>query len=72
VSDLPSMREVLDDRTAIFFTPDDPQSLYEGVSRLLHDRQLADTIASHALAESKKYSWEGRARSIMDFANYRV
>jgi glycosyltransferase involved in cell wall biosynthesis len=66
-TDLPSIREVLDDNSALFVPPDDVGALSEGVLKLLSDENLANTLGANAKLESKKYSWDKRAQKIIDF-----
>lgn len=68
-SDLPSLREVLDESSCVFFEPDNPESLAEKVKILLSDSSLANKIASEALVKSKKYTWDNRALEILNFVN---
>jgi len=64
-SDLPSIREVLDESCAIFVTPDDPKSLSYGIKKVFKDVELADRIADLAYNEVKFYSWISRAKKIL-------
>ncbi len=66
-SDLPSIREVLDESTALFFTPDDPLSLRQKIEELLKDEQLQERLADKALTRVKDFAWDGRARKILQF-----
>lgn len=66
-SDLPSLREILDDSRAYFFAPDDPRSLASTIDMLLGQRATAEEKAKRALEEVRQYSWKNRARTILDF-----
>ena len=69
-SDLPSLREVLrDGENAILVEPDDPKALAEGIQRVLDDPDLTRRISKQAYSEVKQYSWEGRAKTILEFIN---
>jgi glycosyltransferase involved in cell wall biosynthesis len=63
-SDLPSIREVLDDESAYFFIPDDAQSLTNNILIAL-DTTAALEKAQKASELVKKYTWESRAQSIL-------
>lgn len=67
VSDLPSLREVLSEESAMFVNADDPQALAKGIESILADRRHGALIAEHALVEVKKYTWDKRAERIMQF-----
>lgn len=69
-SDLPSIREILNERTAVFFTPDDAASLAEKLQELLKDSVRAQSISKRAHSEVQQYSWDNRAKRIIEFAGY--
>lgn len=62
-SDVPALREVVDESAVWFFTPDDPQSLADAVARALSDPEKDKKVA-HAREVAKRYSWSERARTI--------
>ena len=61
VSDLPSIREVLDENGAVFVTPDDAPALAQGI-RSAFGR---DDLARHAHAVVQRYSWNARVGGIL-------
>jgi glycosyltransferase involved in cell wall biosynthesis len=65
VSDLPSMREVLDEGSAFFFKPDDPRSLAEAIMEAISDPERAAARVRAAGEKARAFSWEARARSIL-------
>ena len=67
VSDLPSLREVLNEFNAFFVEPDNPRAFAEGIARVLDDEAFSQKISRRALEDVKKYTWENRARNILDF-----
>lgn len=66
-SDLPSLREVLNESNATFFEPDNPLSLVGSIKKILENPDLAEKKTTQALVESKKHTWENRARKILLF-----
>ena len=66
-SDLPSIREVLNEKNSILVKPDDPHALADGITMLLHDGVLARSLAMQAHRDVQLYTWEARAQNIMDF-----
>jgi len=66
VSDLPSIREVLDETCAYFFTPDSPQDLARVVMQALSDPRNAEERGRAARGEAEAYSWNARAARILE------
>lgn len=66
-SDLPSIREILNDNNAVFFESDNPISLAEAIKNVLEDASLANKISQKALADVRNYTWEERAKNIINF-----
>ncbi len=64
-SDLPVIREVLDDSSAAFAPPEDPSTWASTLKRMLSDPVLRAGLASHARHEVEQYTWIARARKIM-------
>jgi glycosyltransferase involved in cell wall biosynthesis len=69
-SDLPSMRELVRaGEHALLVPPDDPPALAAGIDRLLRDRVLAAELVARAATHVLDYSWEARARRLLEFLN---
>lgn len=66
-SDIPSIREILNIDNAVFVHPDEAGDLARGVKDLLADKNLADKISRQALEDIKAYTWDSRAKLILDF-----
>lgn len=66
-SDLPSLREVLNEDIAYFFKPDDPESLANEIKKVFSNYDKAIQKANVALEEVRKYSWNNRASEIINF-----
>ncbi|MBU6142091.1 glycosyltransferase family 4 protein [Patescibacteria group bacterium] len=66
-TDLPSIREVLDESTAIFVGPDDANDLARGISSALMHPERAHALASAAQVKVKAYDWKNRAAQIAGF-----
>ena len=66
--DLPVLREVLGERdAAVFVPPDSPQLLAGAIFDLLDDGPRADAIAAAARARVERYTWDERARLVLEF-----
>ncbi len=68
-SDLPSLRQVLNEKNAVLVQPNDAQALAQGIKKVLTDNVLAQNLAKQALADVKNYTWQKRVEKIFDFDN---
>jgi glycosyltransferase involved in cell wall biosynthesis len=66
-SDLPSIRDVLNEKNAILVEPGRPESLACGIGRVLIDPLSAGNMAQAAYADVKNYTWVKRAQRIIGF-----
>ncbi len=64
-SDLPSIREVLDDTTAYFFKAGDAADFRRVLERALADPAVASERARAALEKVKELTWQKRAETIL-------
>ena len=64
-SDLPTIREVLNDSNCVFCHPDDPQDLADKISQILVDDKLVNQISTQAYNDVKNYTWVKRAENIL-------
>ncbi|MFG0317587.1 MAG: glycosyltransferase [Planctomycetota bacterium JB042] len=71
-SDLPSLREILDEETAVLVPPDDPAALRAGIEATLADGAGAAARAGRALAASERYTWDARAERLEAFVRERT
>jgi len=66
-SDIPSIREVLNEDNSLLVPPDHAQRLGQAFNLLLTDQKLAEKISNNAYQQVKKYTWERRIKSILEF-----
>jgi glycosyltransferase involved in cell wall biosynthesis len=66
-SDLPAIREILDEKTAVFVLPDNQASLEQGILKVLNEEEFAGQIAGNARKEVLNHTWEKRAEKILNF-----
>jgi len=64
-SDLPSLREILNNKSAIFVKPDNPKSLAGGIKQVLNNPELAKQISNQAFNDVQKYTWQKRAEKVI-------
>ena len=66
-SDLPSIREALNEGNCLFCQPDNPIDLAKKIEMILADPGLAERISQRAYQDVKLYTWEKRAENILNF-----
>jgi len=66
-SDLPSLREILNENNAFFATADDPESFAKAIKFVLENPEQAKKRAAQAKGDVQEYTWDMRARKILDF-----
>lgn len=64
VSDLPSIREVVDESMVLFFTPDDSDDLAKKITFLFKNPEVAKQLTQNAVTEARKHTWKSRAATI--------
>ena len=64
-SDLPVIREVLDEHTAVFCPPEDIRAWQAALNRLLAEPRLRAALATQARREVEQYTWLARAQNIL-------
>lgn len=64
-SDLPSLREVLNQNNAYLVSPDNPRELAQGIEAVLRDPDLSKRISEQAEQDVQKYSWQKRVENIL-------
>jgi glycosyltransferase involved in cell wall biosynthesis len=66
-SDLPSLREILNEDNAIFAKADDAKSLAEAIMKILRFVDRGQSLGVRAQKDVAVYSWESRAKAIYSF-----
>ena len=66
-SDIPALREILNEKNAVLVKPNDPAVLARGIQKVLSDHALATSISRQAFEDVQKFTWENRAKSICEF-----
>ncbi len=68
-SDLPSIREIVSEKEVQFVSPDDIAALAAAINNVCSNRDAAKARAEVARELSLRYSWETRARTIVEFVD---
>lgn len=70
-SDLPSLREVLDEKVATFVTPDDAGALAAGLRGVLEDAERRGRMAAAMRARAAEHTWGARAERLLEWMEAR-
>ena len=62
-SDLPSIREVVNENEVLFVRPDDEKDIMLKVEQLINSRELQNKLVKNAYKLVKKYTWNERAKN---------
>ncbi len=65
-SNLPSIKEVVSENEVLFFKADDEKDLALKIEKLISDRGLQDRLVKNAYKKVKNYTWEKRAKKIVE------
>lgn len=68
-SDLPALREVLNDKNALFFKPENAADLARSIKMLKSSKMLGLHLSQQALSDVKEYTWDKRSQKILDSIN---
>jgi len=66
-SDLPSIREILNQKNSLLVEPDNIGHLAEAVTKIINDPAKSDQHARKALEDVKSYTWKNRVIKILNF-----
>jgi len=64
-TDLPSIREVLNEKNAILIKPDNPDALAVAIKKLIENQTLGELLAKQARKDVENYTWEKRIKKIL-------
>ena len=71
-SDMPVLREVLNETNAAFYTPEDMQSMERVFETLIQDEGLRKRLSSQALTDIEEYSWRARMQRILSSVDGKI
>ena len=66
-SDISSIREIVDEKSAVLVVPDEPQALAKAIDSLLKIPKIGDEIAAQAFEDVSNHTWDARAKRILNF-----
>lgn len=68
-TDIPSIREIVNDTSAVIVSPDDPEAMAKGIVEILGNDDRAKRITEKAYQDVLLHTWDKRAKRISDFLN---
>ncbi len=66
-SNIPSIREIVDQESAFLVKPDDEIALAEGIKHVLKNEDLSKQMALSAYRKVQKYTWHARVQEILKY-----
>jgi glycosyltransferase involved in cell wall biosynthesis len=66
-SDLPSIREILNESNSVLVDPDIPKSIINGIIEVITNKSLANKISEQSFLDVENYTWSKRAINILEF-----
>lgn len=66
-SDLPSIREILNENNSVLVAPNNKEDLIDGIKKVLDNEELSDRIGRQALVDVQNYTWDKRVERIINF-----
>lgn len=67
-SDLPTIREILNDNNSVMVKPEDIREMIWGINKIISDQVFTKRISETVLLDVKMYTWSRRAEIIINFA----
>lgn len=68
-SDIPSIREIIDEKSAFLVNPDDPTALARAIENAVSVPQIGENLAEEAYKKVSSHTWDKRAQRIVSFMN---
>ncbi len=66
-TNLPSIREILNETNAVVVNPDDPEAMAHGIMKAINDTTSAQKIVKQAYLDVATHTWDKRAKRIFSF-----
>ncbi len=66
-SNLPALREILNDKNALFFKPESTDDLARAIKMLKLSQTLCYHLSGQAFSDVKNYTWKARVEKILKF-----
>lgn len=66
-TDIPSIREILNEKNSVIVLPDNAESLAGGILEILRNENHAKLITTEAYRQIGFFTWDKRAKRILDF-----
>jgi len=66
-SNLPSIKQILDDKSCFFYQADNLDDLKDKMILAIVNETLAQTMSFNAYVKVRQYDWQKRANNILNF-----
>jgi glycosyltransferase involved in cell wall biosynthesis len=66
-SNLPSIKEILNNKNAYLVNPDEPRNLADAIKRAITDKEMTAFLSKNSFNNINKYTWRKRAENILKF-----
>ncbi len=66
-TDIPSIREILNNTNAVIVSADDPKAMVLGITEVLKNKEHAQKIVNQAYNDVAIHTWRKRAQRVLDF-----
>jgi len=68
-SDVPAIREILDDKSCFFVKPDSSMEIAVAIKKLMKNKILMERLSENSYKGINQYSWSNRAKGLIDVYN---
>lgn len=66
-SDLPSIREILNESNALLIPPNDVSALTNAITKIISDQEFAKHISEQAYKDCQLFTWDNKVEKIINF-----
>lgn len=71
-SDLPSIKEILNEKNSFLTKSDNPEELAKMIAMVLQNPEISARISNQAFQDVQRFTWEKRSEEILKFINTKI
>ena len=68
-TNLPVIKDILNENNAVLIEPDNPETMAQAIKRVIIDKELAERITKQSAQDVRQYTYEARAKKILEMMN---